>query len=164
MSSWTFIAPQPTTAGLPICRPTTAACEVIPPVAVKTPWAALIPWISSGDVSSRTRITFLPWLAQTTASLAVKTTWPVAAPGEAASPLARTVCFFFSSWSNTGWSNWFKASGSTLSKASSIVVNFSSTRSTAILTAAIPVLLAFLVCSIYSLPSWIVNSKSWTSP
>ena len=80
--------PAPTTDGLPIWRPTTAACEVMPPVAVRMPWATLIPWISSGTVSMRTSTTRLPLAACATASSAVNTTAPVAAPGEAGSPLA----------------------------------------------------------------------------
>ena len=38
-------------------RATTAACEVMPPVAVRMPFAASMPWMSSGVVSLRTRIT-----------------------------------------------------------------------------------------------------------
>ncbi len=53
-------APAPTTDGLPICRPTTAACDVMPPVAVRMPCATNMPWMSSGTVSLRTSITFLP--------------------------------------------------------------------------------------------------------
>ena len=48
-----LISPQPATQGFPIPRATTAACEVIPPRAVKTPWAACIPPTSSGEVSAR---------------------------------------------------------------------------------------------------------------
>ena len=86
-------APQPTTDGLPIWRPTTAACEVMPPVAVRMPWATCMPWMSSGTVSIRTRTTFLPLCAHATASSAVKTTAPVAAPGEAGRPFAATATF-----------------------------------------------------------------------
>ena len=53
-------SPAPTTDGLPIWRPTTAACEVMPPVAVRTPCATHMPWMSSGTVSRRTRMTGLP--------------------------------------------------------------------------------------------------------
>ncbi len=83
-------APQPTTEGLPIWRPTTAACDVMPPVAVRMPWATDMPWMSSGTVSMRTSRTFLPFCAHATASSAVKTTAPVAAPGEAGRPFAAT--------------------------------------------------------------------------
>ena len=83
-------APQPTTEGLPIWRPTTAACDVMPPVAVRMPCATDMPWMSSGTVSIRTSSTRLPFCAQATASSAVNTMAPVAAPGEAGSPLAAT--------------------------------------------------------------------------
>src|SRR5438128_797368 len=53
----------------------------MPPVAVRTPWATLMPWMSSGTVSIRTSRTRLPFCAQATASSAVKTTMPVAGPG-----------------------------------------------------------------------------------
>ena len=62
---------------------TTAACEVIPPRAVKIPSAAYIPSISSGDVSSLTRTTFSPLFFLSTASSAEKATLPQAAPGDA---------------------------------------------------------------------------------
>ena len=51
---------QPATHGFPIPRATTAACEVIPPCAVRTPLAWMSPWMSSGVVSRRTRITSSP--------------------------------------------------------------------------------------------------------
>ncbi len=51
---------QPATHGLPMPRATTAACEVIPPWAVSTPAAWMRPWMSSGVVSQRTRITSSP--------------------------------------------------------------------------------------------------------
>ena len=57
----------PTTDGRPIWRPTTAACDVMPPVAVRTPCATSMPWMSSGTVSLRTRSTFLPCSAHATA-------------------------------------------------------------------------------------------------
>ena len=43
-------------------RATTAACEVMPPRAVRMPAAAFMPWMSSGEVSVRTRITLSPRL------------------------------------------------------------------------------------------------------
>eukprot|EP00438_Fugacium_kawagutii_P025783 Skav230064 [mRNA] locus=scaffold1221:128832:131215:- [translate_table: standard] len=49
-------------------RATTAAWLVIPPLVVKTPSAACRPWMSSGLVSIRTRITFSPSLHRRTAS------------------------------------------------------------------------------------------------
>ena len=59
-------APAPTIDGFPICRPTTAACDVMPPVAVRIPCETNMPWMSSGTVSRRTRITGFPcWLHST---------------------------------------------------------------------------------------------------
>ncbi len=43
-------------------RATTAACEVMPPRAVRMPCAAFMPWMSSGEVSTRTSTTFSPLL------------------------------------------------------------------------------------------------------
>ena len=60
----------------------------MPPNAVNMPWAAAIPPISSGDVSSLTKITFSPFAAMASALSAVKTTLPTAAPGEAGRPFA----------------------------------------------------------------------------
>ncbi len=62
----------PTTAGLPQPRATTAAWLTRPPRAVRIPWATIIPWTSSGDVSLRTRITRSPRSAAMAASSAVK--------------------------------------------------------------------------------------------
>ena len=46
--------------------------------------------MSSGTVSLRTSITFLPCRVHSTAWSAVNTTWPDAAPGDAGSPLVAT--------------------------------------------------------------------------
>jgi hypothetical protein len=77
----------PVTAGLPMPRATTAAWEVLPPWAVRMPSAAAMPWMSSGVVSGRTRITGPPSAAISTARSASKATRPEAAPGEAATPV-----------------------------------------------------------------------------
>ena len=61
LSSMT-ICSQPETQGLPMPRATTAACEVLPPRLVRMPCAWKKPWMSSGLVSSRTRMTFSPAL------------------------------------------------------------------------------------------------------
>ena len=102
-------APQPTTQHFPHPRATTAACDVMPPVDVKIASAAHIPLTSSGDVSLRVRITFLPFPAHTTASSAVKTMTPVAAPGPAGMPLAivrpSPIAFNFSLGSKIGKSS-----------------------------------------------------------
>ncbi len=140
-------APQPTTEGLPIWRPTTAACDVMPPVAVRMPWATDMPWMSSGTVSIRTSRTFLPFCAQATASSAVKTTAPVAAPGEAGSPFAATGTDVRALGSKIGCSSWSSACGSTFRSASFFVRSPSSHMSTAMLTAASPVRLPLRVWS-----------------
>ena len=95
--SSTSIASHPATHVFPIWRATTAAWDVIPPFAVRIPRATSIPWMSSGLVSLRTRITSFPSVAHSTALSAWKTTAPVAAPGEAGSPLATTSSFAFGS-------------------------------------------------------------------
>ena len=84
-------SPAPATQGLPMPRATTAAWLVMPPVEVRMPSAACMPWMSSGLVSRRTRITFSPARACFSASSAVNTTLPEAAPGEAGRPLAITL-------------------------------------------------------------------------
>ncbi len=95
--------------------------------------------MSSGEVSSRTNTTG-PSSARFTASSGKKAMRPVAAPGPAASPLAITFAFLFSSGSKMGWRSWYTCSaGSILRMASSFVINPSLTISTAILTAAKPV-------------------------
>lgn len=94
---------HPETQHLPIPRATTAACEVIPPSAVSTPTADFIPWMSSGVVSLRTRITSSPTLAMVSASSGVNTTLPVAAPGDAGSPSPMSVCRSF----NWRWWQWW---------------------------------------------------------
>jgi hypothetical protein len=129
-------SPAPTTEGLPIWRPTTAACDVMPPVAVRTPWATSMPWMSSGTVSFRTSSTFLPCWAHSTAWSAVKTTWPDAAPGEAGSPRVATGSFFHSAGSNTGDSSCESDIGSTCSSASRGVMMRSAAMSVAMTTAA----------------------------
>ena len=50
----------PTTAHVPMPRATTAACDVLPPRAVRMPSATIMPCRSSGLVSLRTRMTCAP--------------------------------------------------------------------------------------------------------
>ena len=57
-------------------RATTAAWLVMPPRVVRMPRAACIPWMSSGLVSMRTRITASPRAASASASSAENTTLP----------------------------------------------------------------------------------------
>src|SRR5512133_1619936 len=84
----TSISEHPTTQHLPQPRATSAACDVIPPLDVRIAWALCIPSTSSGDVSSRTRITISPRDAHSTASSDVNTTRPFAPPGPAGRPFA----------------------------------------------------------------------------
>ena len=98
----TFISPAPTTQHIPHPLATKAACEVIPPREVNIATDALIPSTSSGFVSSLTNTTFSPLAAQSTASCAVKTALPVAPPGPAGRPLARSWVVFSTSGSTMG--------------------------------------------------------------
>ncbi len=151
----------PATQHLPMPRATTAACDVIPPRAVRIPLAAAMPRMSSGLVSGRTRMTVLPSDAHANASCASNTTCPDAAPGEAGRPVAITV--HSASGSTVGWSVCSTASGPTRWSASSSLMRPSSTMSTAIRIAAAPARLPFRVCSRYSLPRCTVNSRSCMS-
>ena len=83
-------SPQPQTQGFPHPRATTAACEVIPPLAVNTPMAAHIPPTSSGDVFSVHKMTFSPLALAASAAVDVRTMVPTAAPGPPARPTAIT--------------------------------------------------------------------------
>ena len=63
--------------------------------------------MSSGDVSSLTNIkSFSPASCFASASSAVKTTLPVAAPGDAAKPFAIGFAAFNFSWSKFGCNSW----------------------------------------------------------
>ena len=94
LSVSTLSASQPVIAQTPMPLATTAAWDVMPPSSVRIPAATRMPWISSGVVSRRTRITLLPVAATVSASSAEKTTAPVAPPGLAGRPLAITSFFF----------------------------------------------------------------------
>ena len=74
-------------------RATSAACEALPPSLVRMPLAAWKPATSSASVNGRTRITSRPSCSAWTASSAVNTTSPLAAPGDALTPLASTSNF-----------------------------------------------------------------------
>lgn len=71
-----------------------------PPLAVKIPYDECIPSISSGEVSSLTKIIFLPYSFNNLALLEVKQTSPTAAPGEAANPFPNLLAFSQASGSN----------------------------------------------------------------
>ncbi len=158
-----MISAHPATQQVPIPRATTAACEVMPPRAVSIPLALCIPSISSGDVSVRTKITFFPALAFSKATGAEKTISPTAAPGEAGNPEVIGSALAKAFWSNCLCNKLFNSIGSIRSKASSLVINFSLTKSTATRTAEAIVLFPFLVCKIYKTPLSIVNSISCIS-
>ena len=157
------MSPQPTIQHLPHPRATSAAWDVIPPLAVRIASAACIPCTSSGDVSSRIRITSSPFWCQDSASSAVKVNRPLAPPGPAGSPLANTLAVFSDSGSIIGWSNSSSCSGLTRSKAVFLFISPSSTMSTAILMAAEPLRFPTRVCSIQRRPSCMVNSISCIS-
>ncbi len=151
----------PETQGRPIPRATTAAWLVIPPRAVRMPVAACMPWMSSGLVSTRTRMTFSPRCDQLSAVSASSTILPEAAPGEAGRPVVMTSrC---ASGSSVGWSNWSSAIGSTRRIAWRWSISPSPTISTAILSADLAVRLPLRVWSSHSLPCWTVNSISCMS-
>ena len=136
---------QPATHGLPIPRATTAACEVMPPCAVRMPFAWSRPWMSSGVVSQRTRITSSPAWPRSSAESASSTALPDAAPGEAFSPRAATSTSAFGSI--IGCSSWSSWPASIRATASSREINPSSTIDTAERRAAVAVRFAERVCS-----------------
>src|SRR5437016_6410169 len=138
------LAPQ--TQTLPICRATSAACDETPPREVRIQSPAIMPRKSSGEVSTRASTTFSPFFERATASSALKTTWPDAAPGPAAKPLP----IFFPSLadcrSKMGASRCASESAGTRLTASSLEISFSPTISTAMRTAAWPVRFPLRVC------------------
>ena len=142
-SIWSCPAPQ--TQGRPMPRATTAACEVIPPRAVTIARAACMPWISSGLVSTRTRITSSPRSAMYAALSESKTTLPTAAPGLAGRPL--TTRSLSASSAMVGCRSWSSWPGSRRSTASFSVINPSAAMSTAIFRAAAAVRLPLRVWS-----------------
>ena len=127
-------ASAPQMAGVPMPRATTAAWLTSPPREVRMPSAAIMPWRSSGLVSGRTRMTFSPAWACSSASSAVKYTAPTAAPGEALRPLAIDVNVALGS--NWGWRSWSSWAGCTRSTASLGSMRPSSTISAAMRRAA----------------------------
>ena len=102
-------------AGFPIPRATTAACEVIPPRAVRIPCERSIPGKSSAEVSLRTRMTASPAWPRAFASSGSKTTAPTAAPGLAGKPVAIVLTFAVSS--TRGWRSCSSWAGCTRSTA-----------------------------------------------
>ncbi len=125
------------------------------------PLAALKPATSSASVNGRARMTSRPSSAAATASLAVNTTSPLAAPGEALTPVASTSKSAFGS--KVGCSRASSEAGSMVVIASSLVSSSSSTASHAKRTAAWAGRLALRVWSMNSCPSSTVNSVSCMS-
>ena len=151
----------PQTQGRPMPRATSAACDAFPPSLVRMPRAAWKPATSSASVNGRTRTTSRPSSAAATASGALKTIAPLAAPGEAATPRASTR--YSAAGSKVGCSSASRLAASTVSSASSRPSSPSRTASTANRTAAWAGRLALRVCSMYRRPSSIVNSTSCMS-
>ena len=158
-----LMAPAPETQHLPIPRATTAACEVMPPRAVRMPSAAVMPARSSGEVSIRTMITWCPSSCQRAASSAKNTTCPQAAPGDAGKPRVSTLACFCAALSNTGCSSSSSLLGSQRFKAVFSSISPSRSKSIAIFTIAVPVRFPLRVCKNHSLPSCTVNSMSCMS-
>jgi hypothetical protein len=152
----------PHTHGRPMPRATSAACEALPPSLVRIPRAASKPATSSASVNGRTRITSLPAAAASTASGAVKTISPLAAPGEAGTPCASTA--ISACGSNVGCRSASSLEASIVISARSRVSRPSATASAAKRTAACAGRFALRVCSMYRRPSSIVNSVSCMSP
>ena len=143
-------------------RATTAACEVMPPRVVRMPSAACMPWMSSGEVSTRTRMTLRPCALSVSASSAENTISPEAAPGEAGSPVAITLRSALGSM--VGMQELVErrridARHRLLAR----VIRPSFASSTAMRSAALAVRLPERVCSIHSLPCSTVNSRSCMS-
>ncbi len=162
-SSSIWISWQPETQQTPMPRATTAACEVMPPRTVRMPSAAFMPSMSSGEVSRRTSTVFSPFFFHSIASAAVKTILPHAAPGEAARPRPAALAFLSATASNCGWRSVSRLRGSIMSTASFSLRMPSSTRSHAILSAALAVRLPLRVWSMKSFWFSIVNSMSCMS-
>ncbi len=138
-------AEAPQTHGLPIPRATSAAWLALPPSEVRIPRAAKNPATSSASVNGRTRITSRPRLAHATASGAVKTICPLAAPGEALTP--RTRISGSASAEKVGCSSASSDPASIVASASARLRSPSSTASTANRTAACAGRFALRVCS-----------------
>ena len=151
----------PHTQVRPIPRATTAACEVLPPRAVSTPRAAIMPGRSSGLVSRRTSTTSSPRAPHVAALSDVSAMRPEVAPGEAPTPVVR--CSRGAVWSNRGNSSCASWSPVTRRTASSASISPSSTMARAIRNAASGVRFPTRVCRIHRRPLSMVNSMSHRS-
>ena len=137
-------------------RPITAAWLVIPPRSVNTPAAACMPRMSSGLVSRRTKIQGSPRAACACAANASNTILPLAAPGLAATAVAKISRFASASiWRCNNSPN---ARGSMRINASCWGMIPSSASLTAIRIAAFARRLTRTPSSMNSSPFWIVNS------
>ena len=117
----------------------------MPPWAVRTPCEWIKPWMSSGVVSQRTRITASPARPSSSARFASKTIFPQAAPGDAFKPVA--MASISAAGSIMGWRSWSSCAGSIRATACSRLIRSSATMSTAALSAAAAVRFAVRVCS-----------------
>ncbi len=117
--------------------------------------------MSSGLVSTRTRIALRFCARISSASSEEKTISPVAAPGEAGRPMPITSRLAIGSM--VGCRSWSSDAGSIRATASCLVINPSAAMSTAIFSAAFAVRLPDRVCNIHSLPRSMVNSRSCMS-
>ena len=102
-----------------------------------------------------------PFCARLSASSAVNTTAPDAAPGLAGSPFPSSVRGALGS--NVGCSNWSSDAGFTRRTASDSSISPSRAMSTAMRRLAAAVRLPLRVCSMYSLRCCTVNSRSCMS-
>ena len=143
-------------------RATTAAWLVMPPRAVRMPSAACMPWMSSGLVSTRTRITLRPCAFSVSASSEENTISPEAAPGEAGRPVA--IRSRSASGSMVGCSSWSSAGGlDAQHRLVAVDQAFLGHVDGDACSAALAVRLPVRVCSIHSLPRSMVNSRSCMS-
>ena len=119
-----------------------------------------MPSMSSGLVSSRTKMAFLPCSCSLMASCELNTIWPAAPPGPAGNPLAIGVTPASALGSMAGSKSSPSCAGVTRRTASSLEISLSFTISNAICTAAVPFLLPTRHWSIQSFWSSMVNSIS----
>ena len=132
----------------------------MPPRWVRIPAAARMPSISSGLVSSRTKIAFCPTSCIFKASAELNTITPLAPPGPAGRPLAIGLAAASALGSMAGSNNSPNCAGVTRKTASSLEMSLSLTISNAICTAAVPLRLPTRHCSIHNFWCSMVNSIS----
>ena len=133
--------------GFPIPLETIAAWDDFPPRLVKIPSEEKNAGTSSGFVSFLTKITFLPESPNSIAFLTSKTTIPLAAPGDAAIPFANCLYSLIFDSSIVLCNNASNCCAGILVSALSLLINFSFTMSTDVLTKAAALIFAVLVCN-----------------